>query len=177
MALQFLTLTLVPVLLQLANPTRWSLLPSSVLWHRKCSLSKVDLVYIPWQNDCRDTLLVQDVHHCKGLLLICDGLTWGKSDTKVLSIYHTCEKFCLKLIGNCHIGQGQNHILVHRQQLPEGGWEMSWGKIDNKEENSIIQQDITWGHKGQAQSRPSRDHTHKSDLDSPEHREGTLVIR
>ena len=31
MALQFLTLTLVPVLLQLANPTRWSLLPSSVL--------------------------------------------------------------------------------------------------------------------------------------------------
>ena len=29
---KLLTLTLVPVLLQLANPTRWSLLPSSVLY-------------------------------------------------------------------------------------------------------------------------------------------------
>ena len=38
-ALQFLTLTLVPVLLQLANPTRWSLLPSSVLYFNDNTVS------------------------------------------------------------------------------------------------------------------------------------------
>ena len=36
---KLLTLTLVPVLLQLANPTRWSLLPSSVLYFNDNTVS------------------------------------------------------------------------------------------------------------------------------------------
>ena len=103
---KLLTLTLVPVLLQLANPTRWSLLPSSVLYFNDYTGGFVTLTCWTltgwlWRHpSCAASPSLQGPP---------SHLWWSDLEQNThcdIHRYCTCDKLCLKLIGNGHICQG-----------------------------------------------------------------------
>ena len=103
---KLLTLTLVPVLLQLANPTRWSLLPSSVLYFNAytggfATLTCWTLTGWLWRHpSCAASPSLQGPP---------SHLWWSDLEQNThcdIHRYCTCDKLCLKLIGNGHICQG-----------------------------------------------------------------------